>query len=83
MLGAVSTYGITNPALRVNPAQDVILKEYLKTYCYKSRPANDSARFVAAGEAAVLSRLTISAGIGEVALAEYARCRFWQGVSLP
>lgn len=61
-----------NPANYTTQAQAVILQEYVKAYCY---PDERFDKNYLIGQTAVLSRLTIKAGIGEIALAEYVKCR--------
>jgi hypothetical protein len=58
------------------PAQDAILNQYLYTYCVGPPPdASSDRKMFAAGEAAALSRIIIAAGLGEIGLAEYAKCK--------
>lgn len=57
------------------PAQAAILKEYLAIYCHASKPSSDDRRFFMAGEAAALSKVTIAAGLGAIALVENQKCK--------
>jgi hypothetical protein len=69
--GAVGGYLALDPVSRVDRAQQAILREYLAVYC--SSPDPGRAQFFAGG-AAVMSRVAIRAGLGELALAESTRC---------
>jgi hypothetical protein len=72
LLSAAATYWAVNPVASLNETQRAVLDEYLAVYC--RGVANRSPDFIT-GAGAVLSRLTIKAGIGTVALAEYGKCR--------
>jgi hypothetical protein len=68
--GGVAIFS-TDPRRSATHDQEAILREYLQVYCHP-----DKLRVAAQiGQAAVLSRLVIAAGVGELALAEYAKCK--------
>jgi hypothetical protein len=69
-------YIFINPKNDLDEARSAILQEYLSVYCYRDTRHSLDYRV---GETAILSRLTIKAGIGEIALAEYAKCKIWVG----
>lgn len=68
-------YLLLDPRSHASAAQEAMLAQYLKVYCNKHPPRDFAGQIFAGGEAAALSRVTISAGIGELALAEYAKCK--------
>lgn len=70
--GSALTYAGMHPTERIGAAREAILNEYLATYCGADLRQGPQYH---AGAAAVLSRLTIKAGIGAIALAEYGKCR--------
>jgi hypothetical protein len=73
-ISAGATYVLTDPRSNLDDARGAILNEYLLTYCrYDPRHSPE----YHAAKTALLSRLTIKAGIGEIALAEYAKCKIW------
>lgn len=73
LIGSVLLLLVLNPANHASVSQRSILDEYLDVYCLKPEEARkDPAKFSAQG--ALMSRLTIKAGLGAIALLEYAKC---------
>jgi hypothetical protein len=74
VIGVAAAAWLLQPV--TTPAQDAILNQYLYTYCVGLPPdAPLDRKMFAAGEAAALSRVIIAAGLGEIGLAEYAKCK--------
>jgi len=74
LIGAVLLLLILNPANYTSASQRSILEEYLSVYCLKPEEAKkDPAKFSAQG--ALMSRLTIKANLGTLALLEYVKCK--------
>lgn len=71
-LSSVATFLITDPRSRANSAQEQMMREYLHTYCEEDRVHSIQWHL---GESAVLSRLVIRSGIGELAVAELMKCK--------
>ncbi len=69
---AIAAYVAVDPVGHFDPTQRLIFIEYLAVYCPQKKP--DKPEF-AMGEAAVLSRLSLKAGIGGAALVESQKCR--------
>lgn len=57
------------------PDQAAILREYLGVYCRAKPPIDDDRRIFMAGMGAAMSRITIVTGLGEIALAQYVKCK--------
>jgi hypothetical protein len=74
LLGAVCAYWIFDPVARLDKSQQAILSEYLRVYCGGPKWMTDDKMFTA-GAAAEMSRIAIAVGIGELALAEYGKCK--------
>jgi hypothetical protein len=73
-LGSVLLLLVINPANYASVSQQAILDEYNNIYRLKPEEARkDPIRHGAM--AAIISRLTIKANLGSIALAEYAKCR--------
>jgi len=69
---------VLNPTQYADLAQTAILQEYINVYCLQPEQARkDPAKFSALG--ALMSRLTIRANLGSVALLEYAKCKVLKG----
>jgi hypothetical protein len=74
LIGSVLLMLVLNPANYASVSQRAILDEYDGVYCMKSEEARkDPIRHSAM--AAVMSRLTIKANLGALALLEYAKCK--------
>lgn len=74
--GAVGCYALLDPTLRLGAEQKAIIDEYLLVYCQHSKPGlPDDTKIFVIGEAATMSRVTIAAGLGPLALVEYAKCK--------
>jgi hypothetical protein len=74
VVGSVVLLLIMNPAQFANQTQRAILDEYAGLYCTpvaeaRKNPLQHSA------VAAAMSRIVVKAGLGSMALAEYARCK--------
>lgn len=67
MVGGMTGYGFVGPLPEPSRAQRVMLDGYLQAYCHPDRANIQKA----AAEMAIWSRLTISVGLGDRALAEY------------
>lgn len=63
---------VVGPLPHPELAQEAILREYLAVYCSPA-DRNHVERWI--GNAEAMSRISISAGLGERALAEYALCK--------
>lgn len=74
--GIIVVMCAADPVARANIAQQAILQQYLLVYCQHSKPGlNDTDKIFVSGEAAAMSRTTIAAGLGALALAAYGECR--------
>ena len=69
--GGAAAYLAIDPVSKADRAQKAILAEYLATYCHPDQDHLEA--FIA--QAAALSRVMVKAELGDVALAEYAKCR--------
>jgi hypothetical protein len=73
-IGSVLLLLVFDPANYANVSQRSIMEEYLNVYCLKPEEARkDPAKYAAHG--ALMSRLTIKANLGSLALLEYAKCK--------
>ena len=74
LIGSVLLLLVLNPTRYADLAQTAILQEYINVYCLQSKEARaDTVKYGAQG--ALMSRLTIRANLGSVALLEYAKCK--------
>jgi hypothetical protein len=74
LIGSVLLLLVLNPTNYADLAQTAILQEYINVYCLKPEDARkDPAKYNAQG--ALMSRMTIRANLGSVALLEYAKCK--------
>ncbi len=74
LIGSVLLMLVLNPANYASVSQRAILEEYLDVYCLKPEEARkDVVKFLNQG--ALMSRLTIKANLGNLALLEYAKCK--------
>jgi hypothetical protein len=74
LIGSVLLMLVLNPANYASVSQRAILDEYGNVYCLKPEEARkDPIRHSAM--AAIMSRLTIKANLGTLALLEYAKCK--------
>jgi hypothetical protein len=64
-----------DPVQRLNETQSVVLQEYLAAFCLKDD--RHDKQFIV-GTAAVLSRIIVRSNLGNLALAEYAKCKLTQ-----
>lgn len=75
LFSAGATYYVVDPPDNIDDARKAILAEYVNAYCGWDRRQH-SPDFLHA-QSALMSRLTIKAGLGEIALVEYAKCKIW------
>lgn len=74
IVGSVLLLLVFNPANYASVSQRAVLDEYDNIYCMKPEEARkDPIRHSAM--AAVMSRVTIKADLGTLALLEYAKCK--------
>ena len=74
LIGSVLLLLVINPANYASVSQQAILGEYNNIYCLKPEEARkDPIRHSAM--AAIMSRMTIKADLGNLALLEYAKCK--------
>jgi hypothetical protein len=77
LLGCCAAFAVTavwllNPAQALNETQSVVMGEYLAAFC--SKDDRHDKQFVI-GTAAAMSRIVVKANLGNLALAEYAKCK--------
>lgn len=63
-----------DPVQQLNETQAAVMHEYLATFCTKDD--RHDKQFVI-GTAAAMSRIVIKSHLGNLALAEYAKCKIW------
>jgi hypothetical protein len=66
------TAWLLNPMQSLNETQSVVMQEYLAAFC--SKDERHDKQFVI-GTAAALSRIVVKANLGNLALAEFAKCQ--------
>jgi hypothetical protein len=76
MISAIVTYNATDPVSRVSQVQGAILGEYMEKYCRRIHLTDRDAITAELGGMAAISRIVIKTGLGPLALAEYAKCKF-------
>lgn len=71
-LGAGASWLAFDPVHRVDQAQGAIIGQFVGRYCHPPKGANEDFLM---GEAAALSRVSISSGLQPLAWAEYLKCK--------
>jgi hypothetical protein len=72
---AVCSFATTwwiNPVQDLNETQKIVLNEYLAAFCAKDDRHDRQFIF---GTMAAMSRIVVKANLGNLALAEYAKCK--------
>ncbi len=60
---------------RLTPTEQVVMQEYVQTYCHPGTLSSDADKFRYIGAAGTLSRIVIHAGMGPQAYADYLKCK--------